>query len=119
MIEFIAAVVVGIVPMIPAVFYFLRQRRPAPTHAARGLIIGMMGFNVIVGLMALGIGIVWLTTPVTVMAAGANAQQAAGDPYGSLAAAIATGLATVGAGIAVAVGGCPCRFGSGLCPGCR
>jgi V/A-type H+-transporting ATPase subunit K len=102
MIEFIAVVLAGLVPMVPAVLYFLRQRRPAPAHAARGLVVGLMGFNVIVGLMAVGVGIVWLASPVTVMAAGANAQQAAGDPYASLAAAIATGLATVGAGIAVA-----------------
>ena len=102
MIEFITAIVAGLVPMIPAVLYFLRQRRPAPTHAARGLVIGMMGFNVIVGLMAAGIGIVWLASPTTVMAAGARAQQATGDPYVSLAAAVSTGLATIGAGIAVA-----------------
>jgi V/A-type H+-transporting ATPase subunit K len=101
MIEFIAAVLAGLVPMIPAVIYFMQHRQPAPARAARGLVMGLTGFNVIVGLMAAGIGIVWLASPTTVMAAGAGAQQIASDPYASLAAAIATGLAAVGAGIAV------------------
>jgi len=95
-----AAVLIGLVPMIPAVIYFMRERKSAPSHATRGLLMGLTGFNVIVGLMAAGLGIVWLASPATVQAAGI-AQATTGDPYASLAAAIATGLATVGAGIGV------------------
>lgn len=95
-----AAVLIGLVPMIPAVIYFMRERKSGPSRATRGLLMGLTGFNVIIGLMAAGLGIVWLASPSTVQAAGI-AQTTTGDPYASLAAAIATGLATVGAGIGV------------------
>ena len=96
----IVAILVGLVPMIPAVIYFLRQRKQEPSLATQKLVMGLKGFNIIVGLMAAGLGMVWLASPSTVFAAQA-AQVVAVDPYASLAAAIATGLATVGAGIAV------------------
>ena len=97
----IAAVLVGLVPIIPAVIFFLHQRGQSPAQATRGLVLGLTGFNAIIGLMALGLGIVWLASPATLMAAGINAQTPTGDPYASLAAALSTGLAAVGAGIAV------------------
>jgi V/A-type H+-transporting ATPase subunit K len=96
----IAAVLVGMVPMVPAVVYFLRQRRREPDSATRGLMVGMMGFNAVLGLMALGVGAFWLLSPSKAMAAGMG-QQALADPYVSLAAALSTGLAALGAGIAV------------------
>jgi V/A-type H+-transporting ATPase subunit K len=43
---------------------------------------------------------IWLATPSGVLAAGA-AQASAADPYITLAAALSTGLACIGAGIAV------------------
>jgi V/A-type H+/Na+-transporting ATPase subunit K len=95
-----AAVLVGLVPMIPAVIYFFRERQSGPTRATRGLLMGLTGFNVIVGLMAAGLGLVWLASPSTVMAAGFGAEAIA-DPYATLAAAIATGLGSIGAGLAV------------------
>ncbi len=98
----IVAILVGMIPMIPAVIYFLRQSKTGPAAATRGLMFGLNGFNVIVGLMAAGVGIIWLASPSTAMAAGLAQTPAAGaDPYVSLAAAISTGLACVGAGIAV------------------
>lgn len=100
----IVAVLVGLIPVIPAVIYFLCERRNGLTKAAQGLVLGLNGFNVLLGLMATGVGIVWLFSPTAVMAAGA-AQAAAADPYATLAAAISTGLACVGAGIAVASSG--------------
>jgi V/A-type H+-transporting ATPase subunit K len=96
-----AAVFVGLLPMIPAVLYFLNLRRREPARASRGLVKGLMGFNAILTLMAIGIAVVWLASPSSAMAATNTFQQATGDQYASLAAAIATGLATVGAGIAV------------------
>jgi V/A-type H+-transporting ATPase subunit K len=101
MTKLIVAILVGLVPMAPAVIYFLRQRRQAPTSATRSLVLGLSGFNVVLGLMAAGFGLVWLVSPPAAMAVGLNPQQASSDQYASLAAAIATGLATVGAGIAV------------------
>lgn len=96
-----AAVLVGLVPMIPAVIFFLRERKTGPTRATRGLLMGLTGFNVIIGLMAAGVGLVWLASPATVIAAGLTQSAAVADPYAALAAAIATGLGSIGAGLAV------------------
>ena len=99
--DLFAAVLVGLVPMIPAVIFFLRERKSGPTRATRGLLMGLTGFNVILGLMAAGIGLVWLASPSSAMAAGLGAEATAADSYATLAAAIATGLGCIGAGVAV------------------
>lgn len=104
MMELSIAILVGLLPMIPAVIFFLRQRKQEPAHAARGLLLGLNGFNLILGLMAAGIGIVWLASPPTVMAA-QGTEGIIIDPYVSLGAAISTGLAAIGAGIAVSGAG--------------
>jgi V/A-type H+/Na+-transporting ATPase subunit K len=100
----ILAVCVGLLPMVPAVIYFLNQRGKSPTEATRSLVYGLNGFNVLLGMMATALGILWLLSPQTAMAAGLG-QTAQADPYAALAAAISTGLACVGAGIAVAGSG--------------
>ncbi len=94
------AVLVGLLPIVPAVIYFFQQRRKNPSEATRSLVYGLNGFNVLLGLMATGAGIVWLFSPTSAMAAGLQ-QAATTDPYARLAAALSTGLACVGAGIAV------------------
>lgn len=100
----IVAVLVGLIPVVPAVVVFLRERDKAPTKATRDLVLGINGFNAVLGLMATGIAMIWLFSPTSAMASG-SAQTAAVDPYATLAAAISTGLACVGAGIAVASSG--------------
>ena len=97
----IVAITVGLVPMVPAVIYFVRQSRKAPTRATRGLILGLKGFNVVFGVMVGGLILAWLALPPAVKAAGILPQSTVADPYDSIAAAIATGLATIGAGFAV------------------
>jgi len=98
----IVAVLVGLVPIIPAFIYFLREgKQGINAMGTRRLVMGLNGFNAIVGLMAAGVGIVWLLSPTTVQAAGLAATGTA-DPYVTLAAALSTGLAAIGAGIAVA-----------------
>jgi V/A-type H+-transporting ATPase subunit K len=77
MLKLIVVVIVGLVPMIPALAYFLRMRKESPLKASRRLAF-----------------------PQVVLAAGL-AQTAPSDPYATLAAAIATGVATISAGIAV------------------
>ena len=99
-----AAVLVGLVPMIPAVIFFMRERKNEPTRATRSLLMGLTGFNVVLGLMAAGIGLVWLASPSTALAAGLG-QAAVTDPYAALAAGIATGLGSIGAGIGVSATG--------------
>ena len=101
MMKLIAAILVSLVPLAPAAIYFIHQRRRAPASAARGLVLGLTGFNAVLGLMAAGFGIVWLASPPAAAAVGMSAQAPVSDPYISLAAAIATGLATIGAGVAV------------------
>jgi V/A-type H+/Na+-transporting ATPase subunit K len=96
----IVAVLIGMIPLIPAVIYFFRQRKDEPASAARGLAFGLNGFNAIIGLMAATVGFIWLASPATAMAAGLT-QAASVDPYATLAAALSTGLACLGAGIAV------------------
>jgi V/A-type H+/Na+-transporting ATPase subunit K len=101
MIQLIVAVLAGLLPLIPAVIYFLRQRRGAPVQAARSLVLGLSGFNVVLGLLTLGFSLAWLASPPTALASGATAAGTTNDQYASLAAAIATGLSTIAAGIAV------------------
>ncbi len=102
MITFIIAILVGLVPMIPAVIFFLRNRKDAPESATRSLLMGLNGFNVVIGLMAFGIGLLWLATPSSAMANSLlQTTSTTSDPYASLAAGISTGLAAIGAGIAV------------------
>ncbi len=100
----IVAVLVGLLPIVPAIIYFFHQRRNSPSEATRTLVYGLNGFNVLLGLMATGLGVVWLFSPSAALAAGMQ-QTAAADPYATLAAAVSTGLACVGAGIAVAGSG--------------
>jgi V/A-type H+/Na+-transporting ATPase subunit K len=97
----IVAILVGMIPLIPAVIFFLRDRKNEPALATRKLMFGLNGFNAIVGLMVAGFGIVWLASPSTVYAAGLAAATTP-DAFTSLAAGLSTGLACIGAGIAVA-----------------
>ena len=98
----IIAVLVGLLPMIPAVIFFLRDRKTQPEKATRDLAFGLNGFNAIVGLMVAAVGILWLASPQIVLASGLVPQTAAVDTYKTLAAALSTGLGSIGAGIAVA-----------------
>jgi V/A-type H+-transporting ATPase subunit K len=99
----VIAVLVGLLPIIPAVIYFLRNCKTSPERATRNLALGLNGFNVIVGLMVAGVGFLWLASPETVLASGLVGQAAtAKDPLVYIAAALSTGLACIGAGIAVA-----------------
>jgi V/A-type H+-transporting ATPase subunit K len=98
----VVAVIAGLIPIVPAILFFNRDRQSDPTTATRNMVIGFHGFNVIVGLMAAGIVAAWLFSPTSVAAAGLNqGETGAADLYKTLAAAISTGLACIGAGIAV------------------
>ena len=97
----IIAVLVGLIPLTPALVYMLRQRRKRPTQAARRLLLGLSGFNLLIMLvLVVGLTIIWLSSPTPVWAAG-PLQQEAKDPYASLAAGIAVGLGSLGAAYAV------------------
>ncbi len=106
MIKIVIVTLATLIPLAPVVMYFVSRRTKDPVKAAQNLVAGFKGYNVVLALMGLGVAIVWLVSPQTVLAAAA--QQTGGDQYASvakglayLAAAISTGLAALGAGVAV------------------
>ena len=94
------AVLVGLIPVIPAVVYVLQNSKTSPSKALARLVTSFNAFNFIIGMMAAGLAMAWFASPSAVLAAGA-AQEGGADPYITLAAALSTGLASIGAGIAV------------------
>lgn len=90
----------GLIPLIPAIIYFRRIRKTHLVKATKGLFVGLGSVNIVIGLMALALGIIWLLSPNTVQAA-SEIQTMTSDPYASLAAAISTGVAAIASGIAV------------------
>jgi V/A-type H+-transporting ATPase subunit K len=103
--KLVIALLISLIPMIPAVIYTLRNRN-MPVESAKRLVKGLGGMNVILTLMAGGFAAAWLAFPGVAFGM-SNAVTAAtgGDQYASLAAAISTGLACVGAGLAVGPSG--------------
>lgn len=91
---------IGLIPMIPAAIFFRQNRKTQLVRATKGLLVGLGGVNVLIGLMALALGIIWLFSPSTVQAS-SGMQTAVVDPYASLAAALSTGIAAIASGIAV------------------
>src|SRR5512138_593540 len=74
------AVLVGLIPVIPAVVYVLQNGKISPAKALARLVSGFNAFNFILGMMAAGLIMVWLASPSAVMAAG-MAQEGGADPY--------------------------------------
>ena len=104
MIKIVIVALATLIPLAPVVMYFVSLRTKDPVKAAQKLVSGFKGYNFVLLLLGLGIAVVWLFSPQTVLAA--TAQQAASDEalgrgLAYLAAAISTGLAALGAGVAV------------------
>ncbi len=95
------AVLVGLIPVIPALVFLLQHGKTSPAQAVSRIVNGFTGFNFLVGMFAAGLAMVWLASPSSVMAAGALQEGGVVDQYATLAAALSTGLACIGAGIAV------------------
>lgn len=95
------AVLVGLIPVIPAVLFLLQNGKTSPAQAVSRIVKGFTGFNFLVGLFAAGLAMVWLASPTSALAAGAAQEGGSVDQYATLAAALSTGLACIGAGIAV------------------
>ena len=64
------AVLVGLIPVIPAVAYVLQNGKTSPAKAVARLVTGFHGFNLLVGMMAAGLVMVWLASPSSVLASG-------------------------------------------------
>lgn len=100
--KIVIAILASAIPLAPIVFYYFYRRWDNPGRAAQRLLLGFKGFNVLVGLMALAIAVVWFASPSSAGAAGFAAQEGgAVDQYATLAAGLAVGLGSIGAGIAV------------------
>lgn len=95
------AVLVGLLPVIPAVIYLLQNGKTNPTKALARMVNGFHGFNLLVGMFAAAFAMFWLASPTAVLAAGHAQEASVADPYLTLAAALSTGLACIGAGLAV------------------
>ena len=95
------AVLVGMIPVIPAVVYVLQNGKTSPAKSISRLVTGFNAFNFLVGMMAAGLAVVWLASPSSVFASGLAQETGNVDQYATLAAALSTGLACIGAGIAV------------------
>ncbi len=104
------ALIVGALPILPGlIFAIKRRRRTAVTSTAtsraqmtRGIVLGLGSFNVVLALIVLGLGLMWFFAPHLVMAAGIAQEASNGDPYATLAAALAVGIGSLSAGYAVA-----------------
>jgi V/A-type H+/Na+-transporting ATPase subunit K len=104
MIKIVIVALATLIPLAPVVMYFVSLRTKDPVKAAQKLVSGFKGYNLVLLLLGLGVAVVWLFSPQTVLAA--SAQQAGNDEalargLAYLAAAISTGLAALGAGVAV------------------
>ena len=102
MIKIVIVTLATLIPMTPVIMYFVSLRSNNSLKTAKDLMLAFKSYNLVLALMALGIGLVWLISPDTVLAAG-SFQEGGGtlDTYDALAAGISTGLAALGAGVAV------------------
>ncbi len=101
MFTLILVVIAGILPFAPAIIYYVHRHQHAQVQVTRRLVVGLNLANVVIALMVIGFGLLWLFSPQTVLAANPAQAAKSTDPYVSLGAAIAVGLATISAGIAV------------------
>lgn len=99
--HYIVIILIGLVPLIPAVVFFTRKRNTDLINASRKLFLGLSSANVVIGLLAVSLGVIWLMTPQKVEAAQMIQAQGGADAYASLGAALSTGLAAIAAGFAV------------------
>ncbi len=101
---FLVVIFAGLLPFIPAVVFMLQRLGESRMKAARKLAFSLNTVNIIIILMLAGAGLVWLVAPEVAEASGL-VQNAAGDPYKALAAAIAVSVGSAGAGYAVSTTG--------------
>ena len=101
MIKMIVVLLATLIPLAPFVMYFISLRSNS-LKSTQNLVLAFKGYNVFLALMGLGLIAVWLISPDAVYAAGKLAEEGSTlDTYDALAAGISTGLAALGAGVAV------------------
>jgi V/A-type H+-transporting ATPase subunit K len=101
MTKIVVAVLASLIPLLPIGVYFMNRHANNPLKSTRDLVLAFKGYNLMIAMMAAAVGMVWLLSPDRVLAAGVAQTVANNDIYAKLAAALSTGLACIGAGIAV------------------
>jgi V/A-type H+-transporting ATPase subunit K len=101
---FIATLFLGVLMLTTTLVFTRKRRRRTNSGTARKLVIGLGGFNLVLGLILLGLGLVSFLAPPTAHAAELG-QETGGDTYATLAAAISAGLGSIGAAYAVGATG--------------
>jgi V/A-type H+-transporting ATPase subunit K len=98
---------VGVALLIMAFIFAPRTMKgKSDAQVARKMVLGLGGFNLLLALAMIVLGVVWLATPATAEASGvAQEPVPEGDPYKSLSAAISVGLGSIGAAYAVGATG--------------
>ncbi len=97
---FLLVMLAVLLPLAPVALFVFIRRHGARVEATRKLVFGLSTVNIVMALMLLGVGLVWLLAPEVVTASGL-VQATTGDPYASLAAAVAVGIGSIGAAYAV------------------
>jgi V/A-type H+-transporting ATPase subunit K len=105
MTKIVIAVLASLIPLLPIGVYFMNRRGNNPLKSTQDLVLAFKGYNLLIAMMAAAIGMVWLFSPDRALAAGLAQTAANNDIYAKLAAALSTGLASIGAGIAVSTTG--------------
>src|SRR5689334_25326415 len=98
----VVVIMASLIPLLPIGVYFMNKRTQNPLQSTQNLVLAFKGYNLLIALMAVGLGVVWFAVPDKAFAAGLL-QEAGGNAniYAKLAAGLATGLGSIGAGIAV------------------
>jgi V/A-type H+-transporting ATPase subunit K len=104
MIRFVIGVLVGLIPLVPAAVFFFKRRQSAPAPVTRKLVWALTGFDLILALMIVGVGLVWIISPHTAQAAPLG-QEAVANPWAPISAAFAVATGSLGAAYAVATTG--------------
>jgi len=95
----VVSILAGLIGLVPAIILPYGHREKSPAERSRKLVSRLTRTNVIVGLFALGLGLVWFFAPHAAFASGLA--QNVSDPYASLAASVSVGLGSIAAGMAV------------------
>ena len=91
----------ALLPMIPAVFFVLKNCRKSDVETSRKLVTGLSNVNLAIAFIAISLAMFSFLAPDIAHAAGLL-QETSSDPYASIGAGIAVGLGSLGAAYAVA-----------------
>jgi len=102
MTKIVVVILASLIPLLPVGAYFMNRQTKNALKSTQDLVLAFKGYNLFIGFLALGLGAVWLFAAPPAYAAGVAQAVATGNKdFAKLAAGIAMGLGSIGAGIAV------------------